>query len=77
MARTRAQLAAQRGRALSAPKDQGKRPKGIHKRARRRTTSFHQRLAPEPTECDQPYQSPAKKTLSRLVRHSYPYQHRS
>lgn len=34
---------------------------------------LHQRLTPEPTECDQPYPSSTKKTLSRQVRHSYLY----
>ncbi|KAG5804260.1 hypothetical protein H9Q74_001692 [Fusarium xylarioides] len=65
MARTRAQLAAQKGRTSSAPKDQGKPPQGIQK-------SAHRRLTPEPTECDQPYPSSTKKTLSRQVRHPYP-----
>ncbi|KAF5025163.1 hypothetical protein F66182_2739 [Fusarium sp. NRRL 66182] len=73
MARTRAQLAAQKGRTSLAPKEQGKRPKGSQKSARR-TTPLHQRIALQPTECDQLYQSPSKETPTRRARHSYSHQ---
>ncbi|RYP83310.1 hypothetical protein DL769_001397 [Monosporascus sp. CRB-8-3] len=56
MARTRAQLVAQKGR---------KRPRGIRKQRSTRRTSLQQRLAPERTECDQPHPSSTKMTLSR------------
>ncbi|KAK9360701.1 hypothetical protein V1504DRAFT_468987 [Lipomyces starkeyi] len=72
MARTRAQLATQKRRTSSAPKDQGKRIQGIQKhRSTRRTTHLQQRLGPEPTSCDQPHPSLTKETLFRQVRHSY------
>ncbi|KAK9258595.1 hypothetical protein V1519DRAFT_316952 [Lipomyces tetrasporus] len=66
MARTRAQLATQKGHTSSAPKDQGKRPQGIQKhRSTHRTTRLQHRLAPEPTECDQPHPSLTKEILFR------------
>ncbi|KJZ69180.1 hypothetical protein HIM_11433 [Hirsutella minnesotensis 3608] len=65
MARTRAQLAAQKGCMSSAPKDQGKRPQGIRKhRSTGRTTRLQQRLTLERTECDQPPSSPTRQALS-------------
>ncbi|KAK9364479.1 hypothetical protein V1509DRAFT_613426 [Lipomyces kononenkoae] len=72
MARTRAQLATQKGRTSSAPKDQGKRPQGIQKhRSTRRISRLQHRLAPEPSKCDQPHPSRTKEILFRQVRHSY------
>ncbi|KJZ70771.1 hypothetical protein HIM_09855 [Hirsutella minnesotensis 3608] len=65
MARTRAQLAAQKGCITSAPKDQGKRPQGIRKhRSTGRTTRLQQRLPLERTECDRPSTSPTRQALS-------------
>ncbi|KJZ69321.1 hypothetical protein HIM_11279 [Hirsutella minnesotensis 3608] len=66
MARTRAQLAAQKGCISSAPKDQGKRPQRIRKhRSTGRTTRLQQRLPLERTECDRPLSSPTRQALSR------------
>uniref|UniRef100_A0A8H7K1F3 Uncharacterized protein n=1 Tax=Bionectria ochroleuca TaxID=29856 RepID=A0A8H7K1F3_BIOOC len=66
MAHTRAQLAPQRGRASSAPKDQGKRPQGIQKRrSTRRTTRLQEKLTRERSNYDQPHPYPAKKILSQ------------
>ncbi|KJZ69510.1 hypothetical protein HIM_11107 [Hirsutella minnesotensis 3608] len=72
MARTRAQLAAQKGCITSAPKDQGKRPQGIRKhRSTDRTTRLQQRLPLERTECDRPSSSPTRQSLSPQVRYTF------
>ncbi|TWU70855.1 hypothetical protein ED733_000488 [Metarhizium rileyi] len=70
MARTRAQLAVQKGRVLSAPKDQGKQPWGIRKEKRSPrivTARLQQRLSSERTECDQPNPFPINNSISRQV----------
>ncbi|KJZ68642.1 hypothetical protein HIM_11972 [Hirsutella minnesotensis 3608] len=72
MARTRAQLAAQKGCISSAPKDQGKRPQGIRKhRSTGRTTRLQQRRTLERTECDRPPSSPTRQALSPQVRYTF------
>ncbi|CAI6075884.1 unnamed protein product [Clonostachys chloroleuca] len=66
MAHTRAQLVTQKGRASSAPKDQGKRSQGIQKhRSTHHTTPLQQKPTRERSNYDQPHPYPAKKILSQ------------
>ncbi|KAG8425870.1 hypothetical protein J3459_008661 [Metarhizium acridum] len=61
MARTRSQVAAQTGRVPSAPKKQGKQPRGIQKSNRFLMATSHLGQAPQSLECGQSLPASGKK----------------